>query len=113
MLKGKKDKSGVFTGDASEVSLAVLGVIEEAGHSLGQHLMVVEDEELLGATDTFVGAQGAGREVTENVKKEIVCEASHCVPLVGGCLHFKEPATKIHSLLTRSKEKNNPTKIHQ
>ena len=49
--------------------------------------------------------------MTENVKKEIVCEASHCVPLVGGCLHFKEPATKIHSLLMRSKEENNLIRV--
>jgi hypothetical protein len=36
LRKGKKYKlGGAFTGDAGEVSLAVLGVIEEAGHSLG------------------------------------------------------------------------------
>ena len=102
----------MYTRDAGEVSIAVLTVVEEAGHSLGQHLTVVGDEALLGATDTFVGAQGAGWEVVENVEKEIVCEASHCVPQVGGHLHFKEPTTKIHSLLMRSKEENNPTKIH-
>jgi hypothetical protein len=93
--------------------LAILGVIEEAGHSLGQHLTVVGDEALPGAINTFVGAQGARREVVENIEKEIICEACHCVLLVGGRLHFKEPAIKIHSLLTRSKEENNRTKIHQ
>ena len=103
---------GAFSGDAGEVSIAVLTDVEEASRSLGQHLMVVRDEALLGATNTFIGEQGAGRKVAENVEKEIVCEAGHCVPLVGGRLHFKEPATKIHSLLTRSKEENNPTKIH-
>ena len=51
-----------------------------------------------------------GREVAENVEKEIVFEASHCIPLVGHHLHFKEPTTKIHSLLTGSKEENNLTK---
>ena len=63
--------------------LAVIGVIEEAGHSLGQHLTVVGDEAVPRATDTFAGEQGAGREVVENVKKEIICEAGHCVRLVG------------------------------
>jgi hypothetical protein len=52
--------------------------------------MVVKDKAVLGAIETFAG--GAWREVAENVKKETVCEASHCIPLVGGCLHFKEPA---------------------
>jgi len=79
----------VFTGDAGEVSLAVLSVIEEASHSLGQHLMVVGDEVLPGAIDTFAGAQGAAQEVVENVEKEIICEAGHCVPLVGGLLQFE------------------------
>jgi ABC-type thiamine transport system substrate-binding protein len=105
---------GTYTrDDAGEVLISVLTVIEEAGHSLGQHLMVVGDEAILRVTDTFAGEQRAGQEMAENVEKEIVCEASYCVPLVGGHLHFKEYATKIHSLLTRSKEKNNPTKIHQ
>jgi signal recognition particle GTPase len=43
---------------------------------------------LLGATDTFVAAQGVGQEAAENVEKEIICEASRCVPLVWGLLHF-------------------------
>jgi hypothetical protein len=43
----------VFTSDASEVLIAILGVVEEANHSLGQHLTVVGDEAVLGATDTF------------------------------------------------------------
>jgi hypothetical protein len=103
---------GAFTGDAGEVLLAILGVIEEVGYSLGQNLMVVGDEALTKAADTFAGAQGTGWEVAENVEKEIVCEAGHYIPLVGG-LHFKEPTTKIHFLLMRSKEKNNLTKIHQ
>ena len=51
--------------DAGEVSITVLTVIEEVGHNLGQHLMVVEDEVVLGVTDTFVGEQVAGREVKE------------------------------------------------
>jgi hypothetical protein len=46
--------------------------------------MVVEDEALLGVTDTFAAAQGAGQEAAKNVKKEIVYEASHYFPLVGG-----------------------------
>ena len=112
-LKGKNLKEGAYTKDAGEVLIAVLTVIEEASHSLGQHLTIVEDEALLGAIDTFVGAQGMEQEVTKNVEKEIIYEASHYVSLVGVRLLFKEPTTKIHSLLTRSKEENNPTKIHQ
>jgi hypothetical protein len=85
LRKGKKDKSGwAFTGDAGEVSLAVLIVVEEVSHNLGQHLTVVGDEALPGATDTFAGAQGLGWKVVENGEKEIICEAGHCVPLVRG-----------------------------
>ena len=59
-LKVKNWKEGAYTRDAGEVSIAILTVVEEAGHSLGQHLMVVGDEVLLGATDTFAGEQGGG-----------------------------------------------------
>jgi hypothetical protein len=78
----------VFTGDASEVSIAVLGV----GDSLGQHLMIIRDEPILGATDTFAAQQGAGREAAEDLKNDILCEASQCVPLARGLLYFVEPA---------------------
>ena len=54
-LKGKNSKEGANTRDASEVLIAVLTIIEEASHSLGQHLTVVRDEAVLGATDIFVG----------------------------------------------------------
>ena len=74
-LKGKNSKKGAYTRDAGEVSIAVLTVIEEADHSLGQHLTVVGDEALLGATDTFVGEQGAGREAAEDLQNNILCEA--------------------------------------
>ena len=47
--------------------IAVITVIEEADHSLGQHLTVVGDEALLGATNTFTGEQGEGREVVEDL----------------------------------------------
>ena len=40
MLKGKNSKEGAYTRDASEVLIAVIAVIEEADHSLGQILMV-------------------------------------------------------------------------
>ena len=64
--------------DAGEVSIAVLTIVEEADHSLGQLLMVVGvwDEVFLGATDTFVAEQGLGGEVTEDLKNDILCEAS-------------------------------------
>ena len=47
--------------------IAVLTIVEEAGHSLRQHLIVVRDEALPGATDTFVGELGAGKEVVEDL----------------------------------------------
>ena len=71
-----------------EVSLAIDSIIEEADHSLGHQLMVVQDEVFLGATDTFAAKQGAGGEAAEDLDKDIVHEASQCVPLVGGLLHF-------------------------
>jgi len=56
VLKGKNSKEGAYTrDDAGKVLIVVLTVVEEAGHSLGQHLMVVGDEAVPGATDTFVG----------------------------------------------------------
>ena len=45
----------MYTRDAGEVLIAVLTVTEEDSHSLGQHLMVVADEAVLGATDTIAG----------------------------------------------------------
>ena len=50
--------------------------------------MVVQDEVFLGATDTFEVEQGVGWEATEDLDKDIVHEASQCVPLLGGLLHF-------------------------
>ena len=74
--------------------IAVLTVVEEAGHSLGQLLMVVgvRDEIFLGATDTFAAEQGAGGEATEDLKNDILCEAGQRVHLVAGLFHFDEPA---------------------
>ena len=91
-LKGKNSKKGAYTRDAGEVSIVVLTSVEEVVHSLGQHLTVVGDEAVLGATDIFVAEQGAGGEVVEDHENDIFCEASQCVPLVGGLLHFVEPA---------------------
>ena len=70
--------------------IAILTVVEEASHSLGQLLMVVgiRDEVFLGATDTFAEEQEAGREVAEDLKNEILHEAGQFVPLVGSLLHF-------------------------
>ena len=81
-------QGGVNTDDVGEVSLAIDSIIEEAGHSLGHQLMVVQDEVFLGAIDTFAAEQGAGREVTEDLKNNILREAGQCVPLIGGLLHF-------------------------
>ena len=75
--------------------LAFLVVIEEANHSLGQHLTVVGDEAVLGATDTFAGEQGVNGEVAEDLQNKILYEAGLCVPIIGGRLHFEEPAIVI------------------
>jgi hypothetical protein len=60
-----------------------------------------------------------GREVAEDLQNNILYEVGQCVPVNGGCLHFEEPAIIIvqwdESFLSNeiTKEKNNPTKIHQ
>ena len=50
----------MFIGDSSVASMALVDVIKEPGQSPGQHLMVVvvRDEAVLGATDTFAAEQG-------------------------------------------------------
>jgi hypothetical protein len=70
--------------------MALVGVIEEADPTSGQHLMVVvvRDETVLGAIDTFVVEQGAGEEAVEDLDNDIIREAGQCVPLVGGFLQF-------------------------
>ena len=55
--------------------MAVDSIIEEAGHSLWHQVMVVQDEAFPGATDTFAAEQGAGKEVVEDLDKDIVHEA--------------------------------------
>ena len=86
---------GAYTRDAGEVLIVVLTIVEEAGHSLGQHLTVVGDEALLGATCTFAGEQGADGETTEDVQNNILYEVGQCVPVVEGHLHFEEPVIVI------------------
>jgi hypothetical protein len=66
---------GVNTGDAGEVSLVVDSIVDEASHSLGHQLMFVRDEAFPGTIDTFTAEQGAGREVAEDLDKDIVHEA--------------------------------------
>ena len=78
----------MFTGDAGEVLMAIHTIIEEASHSLGQQLMVDRDEAFPRATYTFAAEQGVSGEAVEDLDKDIVHEASQCVPLVGGLLHF-------------------------
>ena len=39
--EGQEGQVGVFTGDTSVVSMALVGAVEEASQSLGQYLMVV------------------------------------------------------------------------
>ena len=67
----------MFTDDSSVASMALVGVIEEASQSLRQHVMVVVvlDEAVPGATDTFAAEQGATREAAEDLDNGIIREA--------------------------------------
>ena len=109
----------MYIRDAGEFLIAILTVIEEASHSLGQHLIVVGDEALPGATYMFAVEQGAGREAAEDLQDNILCEAGQWVPVVGGRLHFEEPTIVSvqydESFLSNeiTKKENNPTKIYQ
>ena len=87
-LKGKNSKEGAYTRDAGEVLIAILTIEEEVSHSLGHQLMVVQDEASLGAINTFAAKQGAGREATKDLDKDIVHEVGQCVTLVVGLFHF-------------------------
>ena len=80
----------MFIGDTGVVSMALVGVVEKASQSLGQHIMVVvaQDEAVPGAIDTFVVEQGASRDTVEDLNNDIIREAGQCIPLVGGLLHF-------------------------
>jgi hypothetical protein len=78
----------VFTGAAGEVSMAIYNIVEEASHSLGQQLMVDQDEALLGVINIFVAEQGVGGEAVEDLNNDIIHEAGQCIPLIGGLLHF-------------------------
>ena len=73
-VKRQEGQVGVFTGDASVVSMALVGVVEEASQSLGQHLMVVLvlDEAVLGVIGTFATEQGASGEVAKDLDNDIV-----------------------------------------
>ena len=97
----------MFTGDSGVASMALVDVVEEPGQSSGQHLMVVvvRDEAVPQATNTFAAEQGAGGEAVEDLDNGIIREAGQCVPLVGGLLYF------VCNEIT--KEENNPTKIQQ
>ena len=77
-------------------------------------VVVVRDEAVLGATNTFAAEQGAGREAAEDLDNGIVREAGQCIPLVGGLLHFVY-VQQDESLLSNemTEEENNPTEIQQ
>ena len=51
-------------------------------------VVVVLDEAVPGAIDSFAAEQGAGGEAVEDLDNDVVHEASPCIPLVGGLLHF-------------------------
>ena len=104
------------TDDVGEVLIAVLTIVEEASHSLGQLLMVVgvQDEVFPGVTDTFVAEQGAGGDVAEDLKNDILREAGQCVLFVGGLLHFVSVQYDESFLSNEiTEEENNPRKIHR
>ena len=67
----------MFTGDSGVASIAPVAIVEEACQSLGQHLMVVVvlDEAVLRATDTFAAEQRAGRDAAEDLDNGIIREA--------------------------------------
>ena len=67
----------MFTGDAGVALMAFIEVIEEASQSPGQHLMVVVvlEEVVPGATDTFAAEQEAGKEAVEDLDNGIIREA--------------------------------------
>ena len=53
-------------------------------------------------TDTFAAAQAAGGEAVEDIDNDMVCETSHCVPLVGGLLHSKSLRSSVCSRMRAS-----------
>ena len=65
--------------------------IEEPSDNLWQLLAVLRfgDEAVLGAINTLAATQGAGGEVLEDEDDDMVYEACHFVPLVGGLLHLQ------------------------
>ena len=74
----------------------------------------VRDEVSPKVIDTFAVEQGAGGEVAEDLKNDILCETDYCVPLVGGLLHFVSVQYDESFLSNEiTEEENNPTKIHQ
>ena len=66
----------MFTSDSGVASMDLVDVKAKLGQSLGQHLMVVvvRDEAVPGATDTFVAEQEAGGEAMEDLDNGIVRE---------------------------------------
>ena len=56
--------------------MALVKVIEKASQSPGQHLMVVVvlEEVVPGATDTFAAEQEAGKEAVEDLDNGIILE---------------------------------------
>ena len=77
-------------------------------------VVVVLDEAVLGATDTFATEQRADGEAVEDLNSGIVCEAGQCIPPVGGLLHFVYVQYDDGSLSNEiTEEENNPTKIQQ
>jgi hypothetical protein len=81
--EGQEGQEGINAEDGDEASLANESMVEEPGHSLGHQVIVILDEAVPGAADTFVAEQGVSREVAKDLYNSIVREAGQCVPLVG------------------------------
>ena len=83
----------MFTGDSGVASMALVDVEEEPGQSLGQHLMVVvvRDEAVLGAIDTFTAEQGAGREAEQDHQKTSSMRLASAFLLLGATSILKSP----------------------
>jgi hypothetical protein len=74
----------------------------------------VRDEASPGAIVTFAAEQGAGSEVEEDLKNNIVWESGQCVPIIGGHLHFVSVQQDESFLsIEITGEENNSIKIHQ
>jgi hypothetical protein len=78
----------VFTGDVGVVSMVAVSDVEEADHSLRHQLIVVQDDTISGAIDTFApNKEWAGRRWRILIMTSSVMLANPFL-LLGGLLYF-------------------------